>query len=162
MLRHNPFLENLDVIRLNLSIDFSKNSVIIINVNKGYDRRKGHCPRKEYAMTNREFFVAVQNAAISDELTEKATELIAALDARNDKRKSTDSKEKQETAARRAAVLHFLSENEGSFTRDQIAEAAELTAGQVSSACTALIKEGKVQKSEVKIDKARKTVYSLA
>ena len=113
-------------------------------------------------MTNREFFVAVQNAAISDELTEKATELIAALDSRNDKRKSADSKEKQETAARRAAVLHFLSENEGSFTRDQIAEAVEMTVGQVSSACAALIKEGKVQKSEAKIDKARKTVYSLA
>lgn len=113
-------------------------------------------------MTNREFFVAVQNAAISDELTEKATELIAALDARNDKRKSADSKEKQETAGRRAAVLQFLEKNEGSFTRDQIAEAVEVTVGQVSSACTALIKEGKVQKSEVKIDKARKTVYSLA
>lgn len=113
-------------------------------------------------MTNREFFAAVQNAAISDELTEKATELIAALDARNDKRKSADSKEKQETAARRTAVRVFLEQNEGSFTRDQIAEAVEMTVGQVSSACTALIKEGKVQKSEVKIDKARKTVYSLA
>lgn len=113
-------------------------------------------------MTNREFFVAVQNAAISDELTEKATELIAVLDARNDKRKSADSKEKQETAARRAAVLQFLDATEGFFTRDQIAEAVGMTVGQVSSACTALIKEGKVQKSEAKIDKARKTVYSLA
>lgn len=113
-------------------------------------------------MTNRDFFVAVQTAAISEELTAKAQELIDALDKRNDKRKSADSKEKQETAARRAVVLDFLLTNEGVFTRDHIAEATGLTVGQVSSACTALIKEGKVQKSEIKVDKARKTAYSAA
>ena len=45
---NNPFSfwKNLDVIRLNLSIDFSENSDIIINVNKGCDQRKGHRPKK--------------------------------------------------------------------------------------------------------------------
>ena len=111
-------------------------------------------------MTNREFFVAVQNAEISAEITEKAAELIAALDARNDKRKNADSKEKQATAARKAAVLEFLQNNEGQFIRDDIAEAVGLTASQVSSACTALIKENLVEKTEIKVDKARKTAYS--
>lgn len=113
-------------------------------------------------MTNRDFFAAVQAAAISDEMTAKAQELIDALDKRNDKRKSADSKEKKETAARRAAVLDFLLTNEGQFTREQIAEAVGLTTGQVTSACTALVKGELVTKSEIKVDKARKTAYSAA
>lgn len=110
-------------------------------------------------MTNREFFVAVQEAAISEELTAKAVELIEALDKRNDKRKSADSKEKQETAARRTTVRVFLEQNDGTFTRDDIAEAVGLTTGQVTAACSALVKENVVEKCEVKIDKARKTAY---
>ena len=113
-------------------------------------------------MTNREFFVAVQNAEISAEITEKAAELIAALDARNDKRKSADSKEKQATVARKAAVLEFLQNNEGQFTRDEIAAAVELTTGQVTSACSALVKEELVEKMEIKVDKARKTAYQIS
>lgn len=112
-------------------------------------------------MTNREFFSAVASANISEELTAKANELITALDARNDKRKSADSKEKQETANRRNAVLGFLIGNEGVFTRDVIAEATGLTEGQVTSACTALVKAELIEKSEVKIDKAKKTAYSI-
>ena len=112
-------------------------------------------------MTNREFFVAVASANISDEMTTKAQELIASLDARNDKRKSAESKEKVETAGRRNAVLEFLTENEGHFTRDVIAEAVGLTEGQVTSACTALCKAELVEKCEVKVDKVKKTAYSL-
>lgn len=112
-------------------------------------------------MTNREFFSAVASANISDELTAKANELITALDARNDKRKSADSKEKQETANHRNAVLGFLIENEGTFTRDVIAEATGLTEGQVTSACTALVKAELIDKVEVKVDKARKSAYSI-
>jgi predicted transcriptional regulator len=121
-------------------------------------------PKKKgiYIMTNREFFVAVQNAEISIEITEKAAELIAALDARNDKRKSADSKEKQATAARKAAVLEFLQNNEGQFARDEIAAAVELTTGQVTSACSALVKEELVEKMEIKVDKARKTAYQIS
>lgn len=112
-------------------------------------------------MTNREFFAAVLSANLSDEMTAKAQELIDSLDKRNDKRKSAESKEKQETAGRRNAVLAFLTENEGHFTRDVIADALGLTEGQVTSACTALCKAELVEKCEVKVDKAKKTAYSL-
>lgn len=130
-------------------------------VNKGCDQRKGHSPRKEYIMTTREFLVAVQNANISDELNTKAQELITSLDKRNDKRKSVESKEKKETAERRQKVLDFLKNNEGAFTRDEIAEGCELTAGQVTSACSALCKAELVTKSEIKVDKARKVAYAI-
>lgn len=112
-------------------------------------------------MTTREFLVAVQNANISDELNTKAQELIGSLDKRNDKRKSAESKEKKETAERRQKVLDFLKNNEGAFTRDEIAEGCELTAGQVTSACSALCKAELVTKSEIKVDKARKVAYAI-
>lgn len=113
-------------------------------------------------MTTREFYLAVIEAGISDELTTKAHDLIAGMDSRNEKRKSEDSKEKKEVAARKEAVLTFLKSGTSALTRDQIAEATGLTPGQVTSACSAFVREGIVTKSETKIDKKVKTVYAIA
>lgn len=113
-------------------------------------------------MTIREFYNEVINANINDDLTNKATELIAALDARNDKRKSTESKEKKEAAERRNAVLEFLKTHEGAFTRDMIAFEIDMDPAKVTGACTALIKDGLVTKSEIKVEKSRKVAYSIA
>ena len=113
-------------------------------------------------MTIREFYNEVINANINEDMTNKASELIAALDARNDKRKSTESKEKKEAAERRNAVLEFLKTHEGAFTRDQISFEIDIDPAKVTGACTALIKEGLVVKSEVKIEKSRKIAYSIA
>ena len=113
-------------------------------------------------MTNREFYLSIINNTISDETVNKASELLAALDARNEKRKSTESKEKKEAAERRNIVLAFLKENEGAFTRDQIAFKVDMDPSKVSGACTALIKSGLVTKSEVKVEKSRKVAYSIA
>lgn len=113
-------------------------------------------------MTIREFYNEVINANVSEDMTNKATELLAALDARNEKRKGTESKEKKEAAERRDAVLAFLKANEGSFTRDQISFEIGMDPAKVTGACTALIKEGLVTKSEIKVEKARKVAYSIA
>ena len=114
-------------------------------------------------MTTREFYLAVAAACSdNDELVTKANELIASLDAKNEKRKSVDSKAKKESAGRRNAVLALLAENPSqSFSRNDIAIVLEISEGQATSACTALVKEGLVAKSEVKIDKAKKVVYSI-
>lgn len=111
-------------------------------------------------MTRREYFQTVLDAHLSDDMDKISAELIAQLDARNEKRKSADSKAKRESADRRAIVLDFLKSNEGQFTRDDIASATNLTPAQVTAACKAL--GDAVKKSEVKVDKARKVVYSLA
>lgn len=111
-------------------------------------------------MTNREFYVAVAEAQISDELTTKANELIASLDAKNEKRKGTETKEKKEAAARREAVLAFLKEQTEPVTRDTIAGVLDMTPAQATAACKAL--GAAVVKSEIKVDKARKVAYSLA
>lgn len=112
-------------------------------------------------MTSREYFVAVLNAHISDEMDTVSTQMIERLDAKNAKRKASDSKEKIAARERRNTILAFLSENVGHiFTRDEIADHLSLTVGQVSAACKVLIEEGSVAKSEVKSGKSRKVVYS--
>lgn len=124
-------------------------------------------------MTTREFYVNVLDlidVIISDDPTgcvdtdamaAKARELIAALDAKNEKRKTTETKEKKEAAARRQAVLDFLCDHQGEpFTRDQIAEALSMTPGQVTAACKPIVADGTVVKSEAKIDKKPKVVYT--
>ena len=113
-------------------------------------------------MTIREFYNEVINANVSEDMTNKATELLAALDARNEKRKSTESKEKKEAAERRNTVLEFLKTHEGAFTRDQIAFEVDIDPAKVSGACTALVKDGLVIRSEVKVEKSRKVAYSIA
>ena len=114
-------------------------------------------------MTIREFYQSVIEANINDDMTTKATELIAALDTRNEKRKSADNKEKREAAERRNAVLAFLGEHKGeSFTRDQISFAIDLDPAKVTGACTALVKDGSVVKTEIKVEKSRKVAYSIA
>lgn len=115
-------------------------------------------------MTYREFYSAVANLTAEDnaELNEFACKAIEALDHKNELRKGRESKEKKETSARKASVLDFLTENEGTFSRNEIAVALGITDGQATSACTALVKEGLVTKSEIKVDKAKKMVYTIA
>jgi Fic family protein len=113
-------------------------------------------------MTYREYFNAVLNANISDEMNEVSVEFLSKLDSRNEKRKTVVTKDKAEAASRRDMVLGFLKENEGSFTRDEIAVAIGITPNQVTGACTTLVNEGKVNKTEVKVDKSRKVAYALA
>lgn len=116
----------------------------------------------EKTMTIREFYAAVIAANFDPEVTAKARELTAALDARNEKRKSTESKEKREAAARRGLVLDFLREHEGAFTRDVIAEACDLKPSEVTGACTMLVKSGDITKTEVKVDKSKRVAYAIA
>jgi len=114
-------------------------------------------------MTNREFYQSIINGEINDEITTKATELLTALDARNEKRKSTESKEKKEVSERRNTIVAYLTERKGEcFTRDQIAFDLDMIPTKVSGACKALVDEGVITKSEIKVDKARKVAYSIA
>ena len=112
-------------------------------------------------ITARQYFQNVLDAHISDEMDALSVKYIAGLDARNEKRKSADSKEKREARARRESVFNFLTEHKGEvFTRDQIAETLGISGAAVSSACKAL--GDAVSKTEVKIDKSRRVVYTLA
>lgn len=125
-------------------------------------------------MTNREYYLNVLDlidVIESDDPTgcvdtklmaEKTHELLSKLDTTNEKRRSADSKEKKEAAARREAVLAFINEQTEPVTRDTIAGCLDMSPSQASAACKSLIESGAVQKSEVKVDKKSKVAYSKA
>lgn len=116
-------------------------------------------------MTTRELYNAVidtLNEYGTDSAIDLAVEmrgLVSKLDARNEKRKSADSKAKRESASRREVVLSALSETP--LFAETIAETHGLSVGQVRSALSALVREGLASKSEVKVDKSRKMAYTL-
>lgn len=112
-------------------------------------------------MTIREFYLSVINGTgCTEETMQKARELLEKHDAANEKRKGTETKEKKETAERRAAVLAFLKEQTEPVTRDTIAGVLNMEPAKVSGACKGLVDAGLVTKSEVKVEKARKIAYS--
>ena len=114
-------------------------------------------------MTTREYFQAVLNAHISDEMDAASRTLIQKLDEKNAKRKTTETKEKREAASRVDAVRNFFLANPHEVcTRDGIAAQLNITPGQVTAACKVLLANGVITKNEAKIDKARRVVYSLA
>ena len=59
-------------------------------------------------MTQREFFTAIVNSDLNDEMKAFATDAIAKLDARNAKRASTESKTQKENAPLIAKIATLL------------------------------------------------------
>jgi len=112
-------------------------------------------------MTTREYFQAVLDAHLSEDMDNASISFIQKLDDRNAKRKTTETKEQKAVKERRQLVLDFLVDHQGEvFTRDAIAAALNITAGQVTSACGSLVNDGTINKAEVKVDKARKVGYT--
>lgn len=109
-------------------------------------------------MTTREFYSAIAKADLSVDLTDKANELLQAMDARNEKRKSSESKDKLEAAARREAVRQYLMAQSSPATRDMIAAALNITPAQASSAAARI--EG-VNKGIMKVGKEKYVTYSI-
>lgn len=111
-------------------------------------------------MTTREFYLSVVNGTgTSEETMAKARELLEKHDASNEKRKGAESKEKIASRGRRESVLASLSESP--MTADTIAENLGITVGQSRSALGTLVREGIADKTEVKVGKSRKMVYTL-
>lgn len=114
-------------------------------------------------MTTREYFQAVLDAHISDSMDEVSRQFIQKLDEKNAKRKATPTKEQREAAQRVLLVKDFFEKHNPDefFTRDDIAAATGMKPAEATAACKVLIATGKVAKSEAKIDKSRRVVYSV-
>lgn len=96
-----------------------------------------------------------------ENVSTKATELIAALDAKNAKAKARPKKENVEVADRRAKVVKFFEENGDEYTADEVAEQTGLTAPQVASAVRTMGET--IIKGKRKIDsKHSKVTYKRA
>ena len=106
-------------------------------------------------MTNREFFNAIINANVNDELTQHATAELAKLDARNAKRSSKPSKTQLENEPIKAHLLEILAVKP--MTASEIHEVDEdLSTQKISSLCRQLVDAGKLAVEEVKVPKKGK------
>lgn len=122
-------------------------------------------------MTTREFLTAIATsediANIAPELTEEAGVRIAKLDAANAARKAKASSKPSKTALEnepiKAAILAHLAEVTEPLSAAELGEALNITTAKAASLCGKMVKEGVLERTEVKIPKKGKTnKYSVA
>ena len=114
-------------------------------------------------MTNREFYTAIVNGTITEDVIAHASEAIVKLDERNAKRASKPSKKSLENIPIRAHIAGFLEENEGSHLASEIASALELSTQKVSALCRQMVADGVLTVEDVKVKgKGTQNAYSLA
>ena len=114
-------------------------------------------------MTNREFYTAIVNGTITEDVIAHASEAIVKLDERNAKRASKPSKKSLENIPIRAHIAGFLEENEGSHLASEIASALELSTQKVSALCRQMVADGVLTGEDVKVKgKGTQNAYSLA
>ena len=107
-------------------------------------------------MINREFYTAVINGEITDEVIKHATEALEKLDARS-------TKTQRENAPIKAALLEYLTENKGQFTENDLGQALDITHNKAGALARQLVAEGKVTSAEIKVPKVgTRKVYFIA
>ena len=112
-------------------------------------------------MNEREFLTAVINGTITADVIAHATEGIAKLDARNEKRKATQTKAQKENEPIAQAILEALAN--GGMLGVDLATAIGQTTQKTNGVAGNLVKEGKVVKTKVKVKgKGELTHYALA
>ena len=112
-------------------------------------------------MTNREFYTAIVNGEMNDEIVAKATEEIAKLDARNAKRSATPSKKSLENEQKKKKIVEFLAS--GSHLASEIASGCEISTSKASALCRQLVESGSLTVCDVKVKgKGTQKSYSLA
>ena len=109
-------------------------------------------------MTNREFYTAIVNGTLTDEVIAKAHEEIEKLDARNAKRASKPSKKSLENEPIKAKILEVLT------TEPKVAsEIGELVGISTQKASALLRQIEGLEVTEVKVPKRGKMKgYALA
>lgn len=122
-------------------------------------------------MTTREFLTAIATsediANIAPELTEEAGVRIAKLDAANAARKAKASSKPSKTALEnepiKAAILAHLADMTEPLSAAELAGALDITTAKAASLCGKMVKEGTLDRTEVKVPKKGKTnKYSVA
>ena len=113
-------------------------------------------------MTNREFYTAIMNGTMTDEVKSHAAEAIAKLDERNQKRSSKPSKTQLENEPVKTAIIDYLTVHGGAVAADIAAE-VDITTQKASALCRQLVESGRLTVEEVKIPKKGKCKkYSVA
>lgn len=106
-------------------------------------------------MTNREFYTAIITASVSDEITEYAKSELAKMDARNAKRKETESPKQKENEILKNDILAILAN--GKKVASELAAELGTSTQKISSLCTQLLASGKIVAGERK-EKGKRAV----
>ena len=113
-------------------------------------------------MTKRDFYNAIINSNVSDELKEFSQAEIEKLDNRNKKRSSKPSKAAIANAPIKTAILDYVKSHANAIASD-IATACEISTQKASALCRQLVKVGTLAVEEVKVKgKGKVKAYSLA
>lgn len=113
-------------------------------------------------MTRREFFEAIINEAVTEEVIAKAKEELEKMDARNAKRATTPSKKAKENEPIKAKIVEFLTEKEEPVISSVIATYMSISTQKASALCRQLVNEGRLAVEDVKIKgKGTQKAYSV-
>ena len=116
-------------------------------------------------MTNREFYTAIINGTITEDVIAHASDAIVKLDERNAKRASKPSKKSVENEPIKAKIAEYLGRtDEHDFaTASEIATELELSTQKVSALCRQMVADGLLTVVDVKVKgKGTQKGYSLA
>ena len=113
-------------------------------------------------MTNREFYTAIiGNPNVADDLKTFAQAEIDKLDARNDKRKNTQTKAQKENEGVMTAIVDTITAN-GSMVASEIGTALGISTQKASALCKLLVDGGKLTVADIKVkNKGSVKQYSL-
>jgi Fic family protein len=99
-------------------------------------------------MTYREFLNTIVSANISDEVTDFAKNEQDKLDARNEKRRNTLSKEQKANEEIKHSIVEYIN---GTVTASEVAGALNISTQKASALLRQLVESGALVAGEVKV-----------
>ena len=115
-------------------------------------------------MTNREFYTAIINGTINEDVISHASDALVKLDERNAKRASKPSKKSLENEPIKVKIAEYLgrTEEHDFATASEIATELEISTQKTSALCRQMVNDGLLKVEDVKIKgKGTQKAYSL-
>ena len=100
-------------------------------------------------MTKREFYAAIVNGTVSEDIVSFAAQEIAKMDAANDKRRNTVTKKQLENEGVKTEILAHLGTE--AKTATVVGEEMEISTQKASALLRQLVNEGKATATEVTV-----------
>ncbi len=111
-------------------------------------------------LTERDFLNLVLKGELNEDVKAHAVEGLAKLDAKNEKRKTTPTKEQVANEPIKASILELLAT--APMVASAVGQALEISTQKASALCGQLVKEGKVAVADIKVkNKGTLKQYSL-
>lgn len=111
-------------------------------------------------MTNREFYTAIVNNNVTDEVVAFANAEIDKLDARNEKRRTTLTKAQEANVGVKENIKEYLGTVPSAVAAD-IAQACTVSTQKVSALCRQMVESGEIKVTDIKV-KGKGTVKSYS